>query len=151
MRTRSSQAPLRPRAARSDGVTTLTVRTERQSQLVDITRQVRDAVAGESGSAVLVYVPHTTAGVTINEHADPMVARDFEMALSRIVPEDWGWQHVEEGEENAPTHIRASFMGPSVLVPLGDDGTMALGTWQGIFFCEFDGPRERSVHVSVLA
>ena len=151
MRTRSKQAPRRPRAARSDGVTTLTVRTERQSQLVDITRLVRDAVAGRSGSAVLVYVPHTTAGVTINEHADPMVARDFEMALERIVPEDWGWQHIEEGEENAPTHIRASFMGPSVLVPLTHDGTMALGTWQGIFFCEFDGPRERSVHVSVLA
>jgi secondary thiamine-phosphate synthase enzyme len=132
-------------------VTTLTVRTERQSQLVDITRQVGDAVAGRHGSAVLVYVPHTTAGVTINEHADPMVARDFEMALERIVPEDWGWQHIEEGEENAPTHIRASLMGPSVLVPLRDDGTMALGTWQGIFFCELDGPRERSVHVSVLA
>jgi len=131
-------------------VTTLTIRTERQSQLVDITRLVRDAVAGASGSAVLVYVPHTTAGVTINEHADPMVARDFEMALERIVPENWGWQHIEEGEENAPTHIRASFMGPSVLVPLGDDGSMALGTWQGIFFCEFDGPRERWVHVSVL-
>ena len=136
---------------RSDGVTTLRVSTERQSQLVDITRLVRDAVAGATGSAVLVYVPHTTAGVTINEHADPMVARDFEMALERIVPEDWGWQHVEEGEENAPTHIRASFMGPSVLIPLADDGTLALGTWQGIFFCEFDGPRERSVHVSVLA
>ena len=132
-------------------MTTITLRTERQSQLVDITRLVRDAVAGKSGSAVLVYVPHTTAGVTINEHADPMVARDFEMALERIVPEDWGWQHIEEGEENAPTHIRASFMGPSVLVPLTDDGRMALGTWQGIFFCEFDGPRERSVHVSVLA
>jgi len=131
-------------------VTTLTIRTERQSQLVDITRLVRDAVAGASGSAVLVYVPHTTAGVTINEHADPMVARDFEMALERIVPENWGWQHIEEGEENAPTHIRASFMGPSVLIPLGDDGSMALGTWQGIFFCEFDGPRERWVHVSVL-
>ena len=136
---------------RSDGVTTLRISTERQSQLVDITRLVRDAVAGATGSAVLVYVPHTTAGVTINEHADPMVARDFEMALERIVPEDWGWQHVEEGEENAPTHIRASFMGPSVLIPLADDGTLALGTWQGIFFCEFDGPRERSVHVSVLA
>jgi secondary thiamine-phosphate synthase enzyme len=100
---------------------------------------------------VLVYVPHTTAGVTINEHADPMVARDFEAALERIVPADWPWQHVEEGEENAPTHIRASFMGPSVLVPLRDDGTLALGTWQGIFFCEFDGPRTRSLHVSVLA
>ncbi len=129
---------------------TLSVRTERQSQLIDISRLVRDAVAGEAGSAVLVYVPHTTAGVTINEHADPMVARDFEMALERVVPEDWGWQHIEEGEENAPTHIRASLMGPSVLVPLRDDGTLALGTWQGIFFCEFDGPRERLVHVSVL-
>jgi secondary thiamine-phosphate synthase enzyme len=132
-------------------VTTLTLRTERQSQLVDITRLVREAVDGRQGSAVLVYVPHTTAGVTINEHADPMVARDFEMALERIVPADWRWQHIEEGEENAPTHVRASFMGPSVLVPLLEDGTMALGTWQGIFFCEFDGPRERSVHVSVLA
>ena len=129
---------------------TLTVRTERQSQLVDITRAVQKAVDGERGSAVLVYVPHTTAGVTINEHADPMVARDFEMALERIVPEDWGWQHVEEGEENAPTHVRASLMGPSVLVPLRGDGTLALGTWQGIFFCEFDGPRRRSFYVSVL-
>jgi secondary thiamine-phosphate synthase enzyme len=132
-------------------VRTLTLRTERQSQLVDITRDVQDAVSGEQGSAVLVYVPHTTAGVTINEHADPMVARDFENALERIVPADWAWQHVEEREENAPTHIRASFMGPSVVVPLREDGGLALGTWQGIFFCEFDGPRERSVHVSVLA
>ena len=129
---------------------TLTVRTERQSQLVDITAQVRDAVDGAAGAAVLVYVPHTTAGVTINEHADPMVARDFEAALERIVPEDWPWQHIEEGEENAPTHIRAAFMGPSVLIPLREDGSLALGTWQGVFFCEFDGPRERSVHVSVL-
>jgi secondary thiamine-phosphate synthase enzyme len=135
---------------RSDRVTTLTITTERQSQLVDITRLVTEAVAGATGSAVLVYVPHTTAGVTINEHADPMVARDFEMALERLVPEDWGWQHIEEGEENAPTHIRAALMGPSVLVPLREDGTMALGTWQGIFFCELDGPRTRSVHVSVL-
>ena len=132
-------------------MTTFTVRTERQSQLVDITRLVSDAVAGARGSAVLVYVPHTTAGVTINEHADPMVARDFEMALERIVPEDWSWQHIEEGEENAPTHVRAALMGPSVLVPLRENGTMALGTWQGIFFCELDGPRERSVHVTVLA
>ncbi len=130
---------------------TLTVRTERQSQLLDITRLVQEAVAGATGSAVLVYVPHTTAGVTINEHADPMVARDFETALERIVPSDWQWQHVEEGEENAPTHVRAALMGPSVVVPLREDGTMALGTWQGIFLCEFDGPRRRSVHVSVLA
>ena len=129
---------------------TLTVRTERQSQLVDITRLVRDAVAGQAGAAVLVYVPHTTAGVTINEHADPMVARDFEMALERIVPEDWGWQHIEEGEENAPSHIRASLMGPQVVVPV-EDGRLALGTWQGIFFCEFDGPRTRKVYVTPLS
>ncbi len=143
----------RPPAGLSDrgtAVKTFSLRTERQSQLVDVTGLVRDALDGETGSAVLVYVPHTTAGVTINEHADPMVARDFEAALERIVPADWPWQHIEEGEENAPTHVRASFMGPSVLVPLKEDGTLALGTWQGIFFCEFDGPRERSVHVSVL-
>ncbi len=128
----------------------LRVRTERQSQLIDITALVRDAVEDESGTAVLVYVPHTTAGVTINEHADPAVARDFETALERIVPSNWAWQHIEEGEENAPTHIRAAFMGPSVVIPRRDDGSLALGTWQGIFFCEFDGPRERSVLVSVL-
>jgi secondary thiamine-phosphate synthase enzyme len=128
----------------------LRVRTERRSQLVDITREVRDAVAVHERTAVLVYGPHTTAGGTDNEHADPMVARDFEMALERIAPEGWAWQHVEEGEENAPTHVRAALMGPSVVVPLRDDGTLALGTWQGIFFCELDGPRERAVYVSVL-
>lgn len=129
----------------------LRLRTERQSQLVDITERVREAVAGESGAAAaLVYVPHTTAGVTINEHDDPAVARDFEAALERIVPEDWSWQHVEEGEENAPTHLRAALMGPSVLIPLREDGSLALGTWQGVFFCEFDGPRERSVYVTAL-
>ena len=129
----------------------ITVRTERHTQVVDITDEVRAAVSGSSGSAVLVYVPHTTAGVTINEHADPMVARDFEMALERIAPAGWGWRHIEEGEENAPSHIRASLMGPQVVIPLTDDGKLALGTWQGIFFCELDGPRTRSVYVSVLA
>jgi secondary thiamine-phosphate synthase enzyme len=128
----------------------LTVTTDRRTQLVDITAAVRDAVEGGGGSAVLVYVPHTTAGVTINEHADPAVARDFEAALERIVAEDWGWQHIEEGEENAPSHIRAALMGPQVLIPLRS-GRLALGTWQGIFFCELDGPRTRSVLVSVLA
>jgi secondary thiamine-phosphate synthase enzyme len=126
------------------------LRTERRSQLVDISRQVREAVEGESGSAVLVYVPHTTAGVTINEHADPAVARDFEAALQRIVEDGWQWEHHEPGEENAPTHIRASLMGPSVIVPLRENSSLALGTWQGIFFCEFDGPRDRQVLVSVL-
>ena len=127
-----------------------TVTTERRSQLVDITDQVKAAVGALDGaSAALVYVPHTTAGVTINEHADPAVARDFEAALERIVSADWQWQHLEEGEENAPTHIRAAFMGSDVLVPV-QDGKLALGTWQGIFLCEFDGPRERSVYVTTL-
>jgi secondary thiamine-phosphate synthase enzyme len=128
----------------------LRITTDRHTQLLDITGEVRDAVGDASGSAVLVYVPHTTAGLTINEHADPMVARDFEMALEKIAPEGWGWRHLEEGEENAPSHIRASLMGPQVLVPLRDDGGMALGTWQGIFLCELDGPRTRSVYVTVL-
>lgn len=129
---------------------TFTVRTERQSQLVEVTREVAESVAGARGAAALVYVPHTTAGVTINEHADPAVARDFEAALERVVPAGWPWQHMEEGEENAPTHVRAALMGPSVVIPLRDDGSLALGTWQGIFLCEFDGPRERSVYVTVL-
>ena len=127
------------------------VTTRKRSQLVDITELVRETLGELDGAtAALVYVPHTTAGVTINEHADPAVARDFETALERIVSEDWPWQHIEEGEENAPTHIRAAFMGSDVLVPIRD-GKLALGTWQGIFFCEFDGPRERSVYVAVLA
>ncbi len=125
------------------------MRTERRTQLVDITERVREAV-GSDGAAVLVYVPHTTAGVTINEHADPMVARDFESALERLVGDGWGWRHIEEGEENAPSHIRAALMGPQVTIPLRA-GELALGTWQGIFLCELDGPRERSVYVSVLA
>jgi secondary thiamine-phosphate synthase enzyme len=126
------------------------LRTARRSHVVDITREVRDAVGAQSGSAVVVYVPHTTAGVTINEHADPAVGRDLEAALERIVEDGWPWEHVEPGEENAPTHIRAALMGPSVVIPLREDGSLALGTWQGIFFCEFDGPRERTVYVTVL-
>jgi secondary thiamine-phosphate synthase enzyme len=127
----------------------LTVTTERRTQLVDITDAVREAVEGAGGAAVLVFVPHTTAGVTINEHADPAVARDFEAALERMVGDGWGWQHIEEGEENAPSHVRAALMGPQVVIPLRS-GRLALGTWQGIFFCELDGPRTRSVYVSVL-
>jgi secondary thiamine-phosphate synthase enzyme len=129
----------------------LHIRTERRIQLLDITSQVQDALVGTAGSgaAVLVYVPHTTAGVTINEHADPAVARDFEAALERLVGDDWGWQHVEEGEENAPAHIRAALMGQQVMVPL-KGGRLGLGTWQGIFFCELDGPRDRMVYVTTL-
>ena len=128
----------------------LSFQTERRTQLLDITLEVREAVSGQEGSALLVYVPHTTAGVTINEHADPAVARDHETALERMVENGWPWQHHEPGEENAPTHVRASLMGSSIVVPLRDGGALALGTWQGIFFCEFDGPRERTVYVSVL-
>ena len=127
----------------------IAVRSERRTQLIDITRDVQAAVEGADGAAALVFVPHTTAGVTINEHADPAVARDFERALERIVGDEWGWQHVEAGEENAPSHIRSGLMSPQVVVPL-DGGRLVLGTWQGIFFCEFDGPRPRRVLVSVL-
>jgi len=127
------------------------VRSERRTQLVEITEKVQEAVNGgrDGASAVLIYVPHTTAGVTIQEHADPAVARDLEAALERVVGDDWGWEHVEAGEENAPSHVRASLMSPQVLVPV-EDGRLALGTWQGIFFCEFDGPRERKVLVTPL-
>jgi secondary thiamine-phosphate synthase enzyme len=126
------------------------LRTARRSHVLDITRDVREAVGEDRGSAALVYVPHTTAGVTINEHADPAVARDLEAALERVVDDTWQWEHVEPGEENAPTHVRAALIGQSIVVPLREDGSLALGTWQGIFFCEFDGPRERTVYVSIL-
>jgi secondary thiamine-phosphate synthase enzyme len=128
----------------------ITISTTRRTQLVEITEDVQKVVAGSNGaSAVLVYVPHTTAGVTVNERADPMVARDLEESMERIVDDGWNWKHIELGEENAPSHIRASLMSPQVLVPL-DDGKLALGTWQGVFFCEFDGPRDRKIYVTIL-
>lgn len=128
----------------------ITVRTERRTQLLEITREVQAALEGEDARAALVFVPHTTAGVTINEHADPAVARDFERALERMVGDDWGWEHIEAGEENAPSHIRAALMSPQVVVPV-EGGRLALGTWQGIYFCECDGPRERTVLVTPLS
>jgi secondary thiamine-phosphate synthase enzyme len=126
------------------------VATERKTQAVDITSEVRNALtdAGDA-AAVLVYVPHTTAGVIVQEHADPAVARDFGRALERVVGDDWSWEHVEAGEENAPSHIRAALTATSIVVPLRD-GELALGTWQGIFLCEFDGPRRRTVYVTPL-
>jgi len=128
----------------------ISVRTERRTQLLEITREVQDAVDGADVAAVLVFVPHTTAGVTINEHADPAVARDFERALERMVGEGWGWERIEAGEENAPSHIRAALMGPQVVIPV-EGGRLALGTWQGVFFCELDGPRDRTVVVTLLS
>ena len=127
----------------------ITLRSERRTQLIEITPEVEQALEGAAGAAALVFVPHTTAGLIVQEHADPAVARDMERALERVVGDDWGWEHVEAGEENAPSHIRAALMGPQVIVPL-DGGRLALGTWQGIFFCECDGPRTRKVLVSVL-
>jgi secondary thiamine-phosphate synthase enzyme len=137
---------------RITAVRTFTVRTERRTQLVDITPLVQEALEDSDGaSAALVYVPHTTAGVTINEGADPAVARDLEAAMEQIVEDGWDWQHVEDPDgPNAPSHVRASLVSPQVLVPL-EGGRLALGTWQGIFFCEFDGPRERKVIVTALS
>ena len=127
------------------------LRTTRRSHVVDITREVHAAIEGTSGSAVVVYVPHTTAGVTINEGADPLVARDLEAALQKIVDDGWPWQHVEDPDgPNAPSHVRGSLIGPHVLVPL-DEGKLGLGRWQGIFFCEFDGPRDRQIFVTTLS
>jgi secondary thiamine-phosphate synthase enzyme len=127
------------------------LRTARRSHVVDITADVRSAVAETGGSAVLVYVPHTTAGVTINEHVDPQLVHDFEDALEIVVRDDWKWRHDDQDGPNAPSHVRAALIGSSVTIPLREDGSLALGTWQGIFFCEFDGPRDRTVYVSVLA
>jgi secondary thiamine-phosphate synthase enzyme len=128
------------------------LQTERRTQLVDITQQVQDALGSVNGAAAaLVYVPHTTAGVTINEGADPAVAQDLEAALEKVVDDGWDWKHVEDPDgPNAPSHIRASLMSPQILIPL-DGGKLALGKWQGIFFCEFDGPRERKVYVTPLS
>jgi secondary thiamine-phosphate synthase enzyme len=127
------------------------IKTERRTQMVDITRQVEDAIDSSNGArAALVYVPHTTAAVTINEHADPAVARDLEAALEKVVDDGWDWKHVEDPDgPNAPSHIRASLINPQILIPI-DGGKLALGTWQGIFFCEFDGPRDRKVYVTAL-
>ena len=126
------------------------LRTERRTQLLNITEEVRSALGGNGdASAALVYVPHTTAGVTINEKVDPELVEDFEQAFERIVGEDWRWRHDDADGPNAPAHFRASLVSPQVLVPL-EGGDLALGTYQGIFFCEFDGPRTRKVYVSTL-
>jgi secondary thiamine-phosphate synthase enzyme len=131
-------------------VETISIRTERRTQLVNITRQVQETLNGADGAvAALIYIPHTTAGVTINEHIDPELTHDFEEALEKIVEDGWRWRHSDADGENAPSHVRASLMSPQVLVPI-EDGRLALGRYQGIFFCEFDGPRQRKVIVTPL-
>jgi secondary thiamine-phosphate synthase enzyme len=128
----------------------INLRTERRTQLLDITPQVEEALnAADGAAAALVYVPHTTAGVTINEDIDPQLASDLEQAMEKIVEDGWSWRHDDADGPNAPSHVRASLMSPEVLVPL-DAGKLALGRYQGIFFCEFDGPRERKVYVTAL-
>lgn len=126
------------------------MKTGRRTQLIEITDQVREALVGADGTAALVYVPHTTAGVAINERIDPELVEDLERAYGRVVDDGWEWRHSDEDGPNAPSHARASLASsPQVLIPLRD-GALALGTYQGLFFCEFDGPRDRKVYVSVL-
>ncbi len=125
--------------------------TERRTQLIEITDRVREAIGDASGAAAaLVYVPHTTAGVVINERIDPDLVDDLERAFQRVVSDDWEWKHEDADGANAPSHARASLASsPQVLIPLRD-GRLGLGTYQGIFFCEFDGPRQRKVYVTTL-
>ena len=129
----------------------ISLQTERRTQLLDITEQVEQALNGVNGAAAaLVYVPHTTAGVTINEDIDPELTTDLETAMEKIVEDGWSWRHDDADGPNAPSHMRASLISPEVLVPL-QEGKLALGRYQGIFFCEFDGPRERKVYVTTLS
>lgn len=123
------------------------ISSDRREQLVDVTARVAEAVAasGVAEGIAHVWSPHTTAGVTVNEAADPSVARDIVAGLVRFVPRDAGWQHAEG---NADAHLKASLVGCSASVPVSD-GRLALGTWQGVFFCEFDGPRSRRLEVRV--
>jgi secondary thiamine-phosphate synthase enzyme len=129
----------------------ISLQTERRTQLLDITEQVEQTLNGVNGAAAaLVYVPHTTAGVTINEDIDPELTTDLEAAMEKIVEDGWNWRHDDADGPNAPSHMRASLISPEVLVPL-QEGKLALGRYQGIFFCEFDGPRERKVYVTTLS
>jgi secondary thiamine-phosphate synthase enzyme len=125
---------------------TLEVQTRQRVIFVDVTRDVAALVRDAGDGVAMVYVPHTTAGVTINEDADPSVRDDIEMALERMVPADLAFTHAEG---NSDAHMKASLMGSSVLVPVVG-GSLQLGTWQGIYFAEFDGPRRRRVLVTFL-
>jgi len=130
-------------------LTTLEVRTGSTTEFLDLTARIKQAVA-ESGVAdglCHVFVPHTTAGITINENADPSVPADILMVLNKVISDREPYRHLEG---NSPAHIKASLMGPQLTV-LVSRGHLVLGTWQGIFFCEFDGPRTRRVHIKVTA
>ena len=128
--------------------TTFNVRTSDRDEFVDVTPRVAEAIAaaGVRNGTVTVYVPHTTAGVTINENADPDVIHDVLRALDTAVP--WAQSFYRHGEGNSAAHVKSSMVGCNTTVPI-TDGRMMLGTWQSIFFCEFDGPRTRRVLVTV--
>ena len=127
---------------------TLSVKTDRRTQLVDVTAQVQKAVSASNvGDGVCyLYVPHTTAAITINECADPDVARDVEGAMDRLIPIAGPYRH---SEGNSDSHVKSILVGASQTVFV-HGGKLALGRWQGIFFCEFDGPRDRKLQVKVI-
>ena len=130
-------------------INTLAVRTHSRTELLDLTAQVQELV-GQSGVAegcCQIFVPHTTAGVTINENADPSVKADILMVLNKLISDREPYRHLEG---NAPAHIKTSLVGPQLTV-LVSEGRLVLGTWQGIFLCEFDGPRTRKVHIKIMA
>jgi secondary thiamine-phosphate synthase enzyme len=130
-------------------MTSFDVTTHVRTELLDITDKVKDAVAQSkvSSGMCFVYVPHTTAAVTVNESYDSDVARDITAALSKLVPHRGGYAH---SEGNADAHIKAAMVGSCQAIPV-EEGRLAFGRWQGVFFCEFDGPRQRRVHVQVLS
>ncbi len=125
----------------------LEIKTNTREEFIDITPLVEKVVrkSGENEGICYIYVPHTTAGIIINENADPSVKRDILMALDKLIPESWSYNHMEG---NSPAHIKSSLIGHSVSL-LIEKGRLALGTWQGIFFCEFDGPRRRKIYIEV--
>ncbi|NLM42370.1 MAG: YjbQ family protein [Firmicutes bacterium] len=127
----------------------INVRTTQDQQFIDITSQVRQFVEQEGlqDGCVVVYVPHTTAGVTINENSDLTVPRDILTTLNKVFPVTGDYRHLEG---NSHAHIKASLVGSSCTV-LVENGQLQLGTWQGIFFCEFDGPRQRRVQLKAIA
>lgn len=129
--------------------TTLEVRTGAKTELVDLTGRIQRVVAdsGVAEGLCHVFVPHTTAGVTINENADPSVKSDILMVLNKIISDKEPYRH---SEGNSPAHIKASLVGPQLTVMVSQ-GRLLLGTWQGVFFCEFDGPRTRRVHIKVTS
>lgn len=124
------------------------VKTKAKTELIDITSEIQGLVrsSGLDEGFCMLYVPHTTAAVTINESADPSVKTDILMILNKIVPWEAGYRHLEG---NSPAHIKASIVGASELISI-EKGNLVLGTWQGIFFCEFDGPRTRKLHVKFI-